>query len=679
MDAHTRARLLSLFVVEAEDAFANLDGLLAQLTPQADDEIAVKFGRVTHGLKGAAAAVGLEQLSEQLHALEETALRFARLGPEERAELQVKLGSALGLLQTIAASISGTGLGESARGALEKLQALLSTPGRTILPAPAAASAASAAAPTAPASPGQESSLERISVESEQVDEALRLASAVARAAVELSERGSRSDEADPQAEELAQSAERLETLIISLRLVRAAEAFSGLEQEVHRLGRRLNKEVRFVLEGGAIRADRRTLQLARGLVRHLIRNAVDHGIEAPAQRQAVGKNPEGTITLRVNTSESQLWVEVSDDGAGFDVPAIRAKLQASSELSGRVQGLSDEEVLHEFATRGGSTRGSATEISGRGLGLSAVVEHVGSRGGNATVSNQRGKGCSVSLRFPLELFATEVLTMTTGGQGFALPLDSISRAFCLTAQDGEAKLQVGPGGSLLAFDERIVAFQPLAAAIGLEAQNDSCRFALVVRDGERESAFGVAELGLALRVIPRTAPPAIQPGALVTGVAQLPDRTRVELLSPRMLLSGQHTAAAPGKIAAANPTRLLVLLAEDSLATREVLRVLLEREGHEVRVAGDGMEAQERVAERVPDVVVTDLNMPRCDGLSLTRALRSRPASAKVPIIILTSQDDEKARAAAQAAGASAYLLKSRFNSGVLEHTLKGLSGRAS
>jgi two-component system chemotaxis sensor kinase CheA len=196
-------------------------------------------------------------------------------------------------------------------------------------------------------------------------------------------------------------------------------------------------------------------------------------------------------------------------------------------------------------------------------------------------------------------------------------------------------------------------------------------------------AALAVDDVGAVTGIVPVVVNGVAHADALVTGLSRLADGTPVALLNPRLVLERARTvrgapgAAAPGDAPAAPARALDVVLAEDSLATREVLRVLLEEQGFRVRLAADGEEALERIAERVPDVLVSDVNMPRRDGLALARALRERRETARLPIVLLTSQDDARTRAAGEAAGADAYLIKSRFNGELLAETLARLGVR--
>jgi chemotaxis protein histidine kinase CheA len=683
----TRARLVGLFVAEAEETLEALGRISARLRSQVAEVDLAEFGRIAHGLKGAAAALGYESLSRALHDLEDLALGLAGEDAAASEARHGRLSRALALLGEGVARMSATGQDGFPADLLAPLRALVSAAGGA--PAPGEPE------PVAPAAPAQDAA-ERLSVPAGDVDEAMRLAASLARSASQLQEALATGDGAfSAAALVLARSAQSLEAIIASLRLLPAEAALSGLDEEVVHLAERLGKRVALHLGGREVRADRRTLQSARGLIRHLVRNAVDHGVEDPGAREASGKDPVGRLAVQVEAAESALRVSVSDDGGGFDVEAIRREMIRRTGETERVTSLSDEEVLRAWAFEGGSTRPRADQISGRGLGLSAVASMARAVGGAFHVRSVRGLGSTVTFTLPLEVYATDILTVTAGGRPHGLPLQAVERSVHLAAL--EAAVHDGPAGRTLAVGETILPLVRLAEALGNPDAPGEDRFAVVVRAEGTAVAFAVEDIGSAVGVVPGAVPGLAQADALVTGVARLGDGGAVTIVNPRLLVGrARATRVAPARrpepsrpvprapgpaavpVRPATPTPLDVVLAEDSLATREVLRVLLEEQGFRVRLAGDGEEALVRVGERLPDVLVSDVNMPRKDGLSLTRELRRRTDTARLPVILLTSRDDEASRSAGATAGADAYLVKSRFNAAVLLDTLARIGVRA-
>jgi len=692
MDAATRARLVGLFVDEAQESAELLRRHAEDVRKGDTGEPLSEFGRVAHGLKGAAGALGYAELARALHELESVALGVrGEDAPAATARLE-RVGEAIELLAQGVARMSAASLDVYPIDVVEQLHRVLAAAGPGVdpdapTPAPAAASAPGAGpvperregAREEPARGGGEV-VERLSVPAADVDEALRLAASVARSAAQLHEWLAPNEGfVAASAQTLAAAAAGLEAIIASLRLIPADVALAGLDQEVAQLAHRLGKEAVLSLSGRDVRADRRTLQTARGLIRHLIRNALDHGLEAPAARSAAGKARAGRLSISVEAVESLLRVEVADDGAGFDVAAIRAELARRGEKD-RVQSLSDEQVLQQWALEGGSTRAQTTEVSGRGLGLSAVAQLARSAGGGIQVRSVRGLGSAVSFTLPLEVYAVEALTMMVHGRAFGIPVSAVERTVFLPVA-GDA-IQDGPTGRTLAVGETILPLVPIVEALSIDRSSRTERFALVVRAEGLTAALAAEDVGAVTGLVPAGIPGVAQSDALVSGLARLADGTPIAILNPRLLLArvrAVRARAAEPEARRAAPARcaLDVVLAEDSLATREVLRVLLEEQGFRVRLAGDGEEALQRIGEGVPDVLVSDVNMPRRDGLSLTRALREKELTARLPIVLLTSQDDAAARAAGAAAGADAYLLKSQFNAGVLQETLARLGVR--
>ncbi len=697
-DSATRSRLVGVFVSEAEEVAAELRRLAGGWQGHVEPSALRDFGRSAHGLKGAAASLGYDGLARALHALEDVALRMGS-GDAAVAETRSRIEAALDLLDGGIARMVASRQDGFPEDLLAGLLEILGRkePGREAGAPPAAKielvpTAAPAGVGRSDANGGDHDKRadERINVPAAEIDAALRLASSLARGASQLQEALQHaSGELGSSAQSLAVTAGSLEEIIASIRLIPAEAALSGLEAEVEELAARLGKHVVVTVDGREVRADRRTLQAARVMIRHLVRNALDHGIEPPAERAAAGKPEEGHLRVQVAAGESVLRVSVSDDGCGFDTAAIRADLTRRAEDGRSVASLSDEDVIRAWALEGGSTRSSATEISGRGLGLSAVVRTARAAGGGASVRSARGEGSVVEFTLPLEVYAVEALVVQAGGRLFGIPLAAVERTVHI-AGAGRA-IQDGPTGRTLAVGETILPVGLLAEALGIAAESGRERFAVVVRSDDALAALAVDEVGSVDGMVPSTVPGVAQADALATGLARLGDGSAVALLNPRLLVSAARVARKAVRsarpVARAEPPgngetrsdRLLdVLLAEDSLATREVLRVLLEGQGFRVRVAADGEEALQRIAESVPDVVVSDVNMPRRDGLSLTRALRGRFGTSRLPIVLLTSLDDDATRAAGAAAGADAYLVKSTFNADVLAQTLARIGVRA-
>jgi two-component system chemotaxis sensor kinase CheA len=673
LDLASRARLVGVFVEELDETVASLRALAPALG--ADAGALDDFGRLAHGLKGAAGALGYEGLARAFHLLEDLALGVPSQAAGAAGAHLRRVAEAVEILAEGAARMAASGTDgfpdDLATRLLDAVVPGARAPDAATAPAPAT----DEPVPSGGARAGE--GMERLSVPATEVDQALRLASSLARGAAQLHEALERAGGAlAPAAHSLATSAGSLEAIVAALRLLPAESALSGIEEEVAALAARLGKRAEVRVSGRDVRADRRTLQTARGMIRHLVRNALDHGIEGAEARLRAGKPEAGQLAIALGAGESTLRVAVSDDGGGFDGGAIRRELARRGGDPARIASLSDDEVLQVWALEGGSTRAQTTEVSGRGLGLSAVARLARAAGGELRVRSVRGEGSTVEFSLPLDVYAVEALAVYVGGRPFGIPLAAVERTVHAAAAGGA--IQDGPTGRTLAVGETILPLGALAEVVGVPGSAGS-RFVYGVARAGAMAAFAADEVGAVEGMVPATVPGIAQSDALVTGIARLGDGTAVPVLNPRLLLARARAALAAPRPArgeaerrsAPAPRRLEVVLAEDSLATREVLRLLLEEQGFRVRVAADGEEALERVRERAPDVLVSDVNMPRRDGLSLTRALRGHPATQRLPIVLLTSQDDDAARAAGAAAGADAYLVKAGFNASVLAETL--------
>ncbi|MGC4117125.1 MAG: response regulator [Myxococcales bacterium] len=683
MDPTTRARLLGIFVAEAEQVLNFLDEEVKRLEPTESGDRLIALGRSAHGLKGAASSVGLVDLAQALHDLERFALALPSVELGAWSGERARLLRAIELLREGVATMAAAGNGSFPSVLLEQVALMLGraapAPAAGSAPAPEIRTSGAGATPRAQsvvrgsssATAGAAEALsERISIPAEEIDATLRMASVLARGLSHAQEQ-LRDTPAGRSLDALSVDAAHLEAAIANLRLVPARSVLPGFDEEVAQLALTLGKQVDLQVEGTEVRADRRTLATARRLIGHLVRNALDHGLEGASARFAADKPVVGRLTVRFEIINSALCVVVEDDGAGFDVPAIRKKLAQRGEDPNEIETLADGEVLQRFALAGGSTRAEATLVSGRGLGLSAVASLARAAGGDIALSSKAGQGSTVQFTLPPEVYALEVLAVCARGLWAGVPSGAVERVVYLHEP-------LAPSVRTLPVDESIVPFMPLSPILG--GAPSASRFAVVVKAAEGSLALGADDLGRLHWLVPHAVTGVVGKDSLVLGLSRLPEGGILPILNPALLRPGllqprPAARAQPDRPEAGGPLELV--LAEDSLATREVLRVLLQERGYTVRLAADGEEALRRVEEHLPDVVVTDINMPRCDGFALTRALRSRPETAHLPIILLTSQDDEASRVAGAAAGADAHLLKSNFNASVLEQTLSELGLR--
>jgi len=648
------SQLRGVFVEEAEQGLREAQEHCAHWQPGQPAPHRIKA--VLHGLKGAASSVELDALAELIHRGEE--LLGASTRPERLAPLL------RGLRNLVGQARDGSGLTEEA---LAEVGSLLDT--RAPAPEPLLP------APVTPLPSQPLAVVEHTAVPSAALAEAVRRVSEVQRALTGL--------EGLPTETEALQRArvgsEELEALLERMRLSPGAEALEGLEAEAAELSLRLGKRVRLELSGRELRLERRALQTARGALRHLLRNALDHGLEPPAERLAAGKPEMGVLKIALSLQDGHLEVRVSDDGRGFDLQAIRARL-APGLSSAQLEAMDDEAVLARFALEGGSTREVASDVSGRGVGLSAVAHLARDVRGAFWVGSRPGQGSEVRFSLPVSAYVAEVLTFFIGQVALALPTSAV--VYTARRKNEAADLHT-PVGEVVSFAGITARLLDLGVVLGLAPARHR-PFVLMVQEGEQTLALGVDEIGSVHRLVPRSAPPVVNPGALVNGLLVLPETGAVQLLNVRRLFqraqsplvagARTHPAAEAGTRPEASPEArpgLEVLLVEDSAATREVYRLLLEADGHRVRTAADGAAGFAAALGSPPDLILSDVDMPVQDGFALTRSIRSHPRLARTPVVLLTSRDDPDSRAQGAACGADAFLLKGTFTPATLREAL--------
>jgi two-component system chemotaxis sensor kinase CheA len=450
---------------------------------------------------------------------------------------------------------------------------------------------------------------------------------------------------------------------VLETALVPFAAALDELPALVRNLERSREREVALEIAGDGVLVDRRIVGLIREALIHLVTNAVDHGIEAAPARLAAGKHAAGALRVSATQRDArQLLVRVSDDGAGIDGEALA---RAAARLAGSDPGALDQldrRARLALALRAGvSTREQVTEVSGRGMGLAIVADKVAAAGGELSIDSAPGVGTTFSLLLPVSVASVRALVVSAAGLRYVAPLDALDAVRALAPGD------IGTVGQreTLVVDGRVLPLVRLATLFGGAAPApDAPAVALIARGGAREFALLVDAIVAEQDVLPKQLGPLLRRVRYFTGAAQLGDGSLVPVLGlDDIARHGMGSAAAAPEPAAEGGAARRVLVAEDSITSRLLLKHILEGAGCEVETAADGLEALSKLRQGRFDAVVSDVEMPHMDGLALTAAIRANGATADLPVILVTSLQTPAERERGLHAGADAYLTKGAFD----------------
>ncbi len=517
--------------------------------------------------------------------------------------------------------------------------------------------------------------------------------------------RGARSDRAGPgtqavsctqalqqKVEEIEDFARRCEDLssrmhheVLSSRMRPLADGLRGFPRMVRDVARQLGKSVEFRVVGETTGVDRDILDKLEAPLNHLIRNALDHAIEPPEERVAAGKRPVGTIRLEARHRAGLLQITLSDDGRGIDLSRLRAKVVARGLATlALADQLSDAELLEFLFLPGFSTRDAVTEMSGRGVGLDVVQTMVRSVGGVVRIATQYGRGTRFLLQLPITRSVIRALLVEIAGEPYALPLNRIDRIVRLAEDD----LKMLEGRRHFAMDGQPVGLVDAAQVLDLPPVARAGRELPVVVVSDRSHRFGVivdaflGERDLEVRPLdPRLGKvPDISSASVLENdvpvlIVDVEDLVRSidNLLGNRRLRSIAGAVAADAT-AARGPKRVLVV--DDSITVRELERQLLEARGYAVDVAVDGVDGWNAVRGGQYQLVISDVDMPRMDGIELVRSIKGDPRLQGIPVIIVSYKEREEDRIRGLDAGADAYLTKSSFHDQTLLETVADLIG---
>jgi chemotaxis protein histidine kinase CheA len=447
---------------------------------------------------------------------------------------------------------------------------------------------------------------------------------------------------------------------VADARLVPLSTVFDVFPRAVRDISRQMRKEVELHVDNAGMGVDRSMLSDVRDALIHLIRNAVDHGLEAPGLRESLGKPPAGRLSLRVRADGDMLHLQVEDDGRGIDPEALREVAVKRRMLTPpQAAALSDREAVELIFQAGFSTREEVSELSGRGVGMDVVKRKVEALGGSVSVQSRVGRGTTISLRLPQSLALMRVLLIRLGDDVYGLP-----------AADVEAVIRVKPDDRMEVFGslavrhrDKPIALVSLGPLLGLNGGNRFDRPpAVVVRYGEDRAALVVDGFVDEREVaVKPCGGELLKSASFLAGTAALEDGRIAVLLHVPDIMSEVRKLARPmaGASASGGARRLRVLLVDDSPIARATESALVRALGHTVEEAVDGEEAVQKLAAGQYDVILTDVQMPRMDGFQLTRRLKAGAGTARLPVIILSSLASPEDKRRGLDAGADAYLVK--------------------
>ena len=690
--------LTEIFHDEATQRLDRMDEvLLAIESGQGDAEAVNSLFRDAHTIKGAAGMLGLDDIRILAHAAEDVLerARGGRTFPPGLAPPLLRVTDALRRL--VAGSADAAGSADSAgsagpagpSGSAEPVAELVGElaafrdalleggqdAGRSgpapaeasapaDAPAPAEASAPGDAHPERPASPVRPPPA--IRVPAAKVDHLIDLTGEIMQYRHRVEHLMGQQAQLPPDlGDQISGGGRMLDDLMetaVGMRTLPLAAITTRLPRAVRDIAQAAGKQVDFVVSGASTEIDRVIVESLPEPLTHLLRNAVGHGIEPPAEREQAGKPPRGHVELRAVPRGSMVEIVVADDGRGVS-PEVMEEARREGSLAG---------VL----TRPGySTAAEVTELAGRGVGLDAVKEYVIALGGSLEVRSEPGRGMDVVLLLPLALALTEVLLFERGPGVYGVPLAAVEEVLLV------AKTLMLQGQAALAVRGASLPVTDVATLIGAAAPplGDRSPAILLSVGGRRAIVTCDALLGTE-EVVAKSLGLAGAPGYL--GAAILGDGRIALLIEPATLTRGSRRAAGPARPepepdpGPAAPPQVLVV--EDSFTVRELQRSILEAAGYPVVTARDGRDALVAIRGN-PQIalVITDLEMPELDGIELTRAIRADPARAALPVVIVTSYGAEADRRRGIEAGADAYMAKRSFDQQALLATVEQLVGR--
>lgn len=462
----------------------------------------------------------------------------------------------------------------------------------------------------------------------------------------------------------------------LQMRMLPLSVVFDPLAKMSRELAQSLGKQVDCRVRGSEIELDRQMIDRLSDPLIHLLRNALDHGVETPLERQAAGKPLRGQLKIEAWQDAGWVVVEMHDDGAGIALDAVRQKALAKQLITEeQLNALSEQETLELIFLPGFSTKSMITDFSGRGVGMDVVKRTVVDElNGDLQLACERGRGTRFTMRLPLSLAMMRVLLVSVGGMKLGVTAPYVSELVECSAES----LIEAAGQRTLILRNEFVPVVSLAQLLELPASSATdTTLLLVIHQRHQKLALIIDSLIDERDMVIKPLPTHLRHLPLVSGMVSMGRNTLVSLLHvPALLELTRRTAQRPGAERKAATIAQRILVVDDSLNTREIEKDVLEAWGYHVTLAENGRDGLAKALAEPFDAVLTDVEMPVMDGFALTARLRENEVYRHRPIIIITSREKEADRRRGIEVGADAYIVKGSFDQNNLVETLQALLG---
>ena len=479
---------------------------------------------------------------------------------------------------------------------------------------------------------------------------------------------------------------------LMRTRMVPFDSLVPSLRRTVRQAAQETGKRAQLKVEGAQGEMDRNLLERMKAPFEHMLRNALAHGIESPEERATAGKPGEGTVTIHVSREATEVVLRVADDGRGMDRDAIRRKAIERGLLKPDVQ-LSDRDLYGFILETGFSTAEQVTQLAGRGVGMDVVHNEIKQLGGSLAIDSARGKGSTFIIRLPFTLAVTQAILVRLGEATYAVPMSSVQGVVRIAHDDLERRLsQPNPAYNYAGEEFLIYELSQLLNVPASRIADETQLPLLMTRTGDQRAAVRIDGVIGSREIVVKSVGPQISSIPGIFGATIMGDGSVVMILDLAPLVrrsAALRERAEAGEMAmptlapvmaeplAEQRAHPLIMVVDDSITMRKVTTRVLERNDMDVVTAKDGLDAVEKLQDKVPDVVLLDVEMPRMDGYELATYMKNDPRLKQVPIIMITSRTGEKHRQRAFEIGVERYLGKPYQEADLLRNVQESLSAR--